>query len=156
MHQKDSERRHLELNCLVLGDDNPRHIFPVKIEKTALVGTLKKVIKDEQKHAFEHVDADTLVLWSVSILVDENLRESLSKLELVDKGSLQPVQELSEIFTGTPVKKHVHIVIKAPPSGECLWLTVSRLYTSAPDYVVSPLSVIYPCTTPVDSLTGLY
>ena len=155
MHQKDSEPRHLELNCFVLGDD-PGRVFSIRIAATDSVITLRKLIKDEQKPAFDHVPAHTLVLWSVSILVDENLRESLSKLELVDKGSLQPVQELSEIFTGTLAKKRVHIVIKAPPSGECVWLTVSRLYTSAPDYAVSPLSVIYPCTTPVDSLTGLY
>jgi len=155
MHPKDSERRHLELNCFVLGDD-PGRVFSIRIAATDSVITLRKLIKDEKQHTFEHVPANTLVLWRVSIPVDENLRESLSKLELVDKGSLQPVQELSEIFTGTPVKKRVHIVIKAPPSGECLWLTVSRLYTSAPDYVVSPLSVISPRTTPVNSLTGLY
>jgi Crinkler effector protein N-terminal domain len=52
----------LEINCLVHGE--PRsHIFPVKIAGTESVGALKKAIKDEKKPAFDHVPADTLVLW---------------------------------------------------------------------------------------------
>lgn len=59
----------LELNCWVLSDDDdPRRIFPVKIAKNETVGTLKKAIKAEKKHAFEHIDADSLDLWQVSYL----------------------------------------------------------------------------------------
>jgi hypothetical protein len=119
MHPKDSERRHLELNCLVLGDDNPSHIFPVKIEKTALVGTLKEVIKDKKKPAFEHVDADTLVLWRVSIPVGGSFKQNLSKLDFVDEQSLSAVDELSEVFAESPVAKHVHVIVRSFPIGEC-------------------------------------
>jgi hypothetical protein len=52
------------LNCLVLGDD-PNHVFPVEIAPTRTVGGLKKAIKGEKKHTFEHIDADALVLWKV-------------------------------------------------------------------------------------------
>jgi hypothetical protein len=53
--------RILELNCLVQGDDL-RNIFPVKIDSTESVGSLKKAIWIEKKHAFQHVDTNTLVL----------------------------------------------------------------------------------------------
>jgi hypothetical protein len=105
-----------DLNCLVLGDD-PSRVFPVRIAATDSVGILRKLIKDEKKHAFEHVDADTLVLWNVSIPLGESFKDSLSKLDLVEERSLLPEQELVEIFTGPPAKKHVHIVVKAPPIG---------------------------------------
>lgn len=59
----------LELNCWVLSDDDdPRRIFPVKIAKNETIGTLKEVIKDKNKHAFEHIDAYSLDLWQVSYL----------------------------------------------------------------------------------------
>ena len=59
----------LNLNCLVLGDDASR-TFPIKIAKSDTVGDLRKLIKDENTPAFDHVPANTLVLWKVSILVN--------------------------------------------------------------------------------------
>jgi hypothetical protein len=56
----------------VEGDDTP-HIFSVKINCTESVGTLKKAIKEEKKHAFQHVDADTLNIWKVGTLVDTHV-----------------------------------------------------------------------------------
>src|SRR5580693_7268569 len=108
----------LVLNCWLLGDD-PTHIFPVKIERTELVGTLKKTIKDEKKHAFEHVDADTLVLWRVSIPVGGSFKQNLSKLDFVDEQSLSAVDELSEVFAESPAPKHVHVIVRSFPIGEC-------------------------------------
>ena len=58
----------LRLNCWVLGDDSSR-VFPVKIAAMESVGTLKKVIKDEKKPAFDHLTADSLDLWMVSDLM---------------------------------------------------------------------------------------
>ena len=109
-----------DLNCLVLGDD-PSCLFPVKIAASESVGILRDAIKDRNKHAFEHVDAKTLVLWKVSIPLNESFKSNLSKLDLVEQRPLLPEQELVEIFTGPPpAKRHVHIVVKAPPIGECL------------------------------------
>jgi Crinkler effector protein N-terminal domain len=60
----------------VLGEDHS-HVFPVEISASKTVGALKKAIKAEKMHAFEHVDADSLILWSVSIPADETLEEKL-------------------------------------------------------------------------------
>jgi hypothetical protein len=49
------------------------HIFPVKITRTESVRTLKKVIKEEKKHVFRHIDADTLKIWKVGALVDTHV-----------------------------------------------------------------------------------
>ena len=56
----------LALNCLVLGETQ-QHIFPVKIDAAEKVGALKEFINEEKKHAFQHVDANTLMLWKVSM-----------------------------------------------------------------------------------------
>ncbi len=37
------------------------------------VGSLKDAVKEKKKPEFDHVSADTLVLWKVSIPVDSNL-----------------------------------------------------------------------------------
>ena len=58
----------LKLNCIVFGDD-PRHIFPVDVERTKTVGDLKNVIKVAKKPEFDHVAADRLELWKVSDLM---------------------------------------------------------------------------------------
>jgi len=108
-----------DLNCLVLGDD-PGRVFPVKIAASESVGILRKLIKDEKKPAFDHVDADTLVLWKVSIPVDKSFKESLSRNDFVEEHQVEPMQELVDIFTEPLVKKHIHIMIKAPPIGAFL------------------------------------
>jgi hypothetical protein len=50
---------------MVFGDDL-KSIFQVKISATEPVSALKKVIKEEKRHAFQDVDADALRLWKVS------------------------------------------------------------------------------------------
>ena len=109
----------LELNCLVLGEDHS-HVFPIEISSSKTVGALKKAIKKDKTHAFQHVDADALVLWSVSVPADGTLEEELSKLELVDEESLSPVKDLAQIFSSGPMKQHIHILVQAPPDGTCL------------------------------------
>jgi hypothetical protein len=107
----------LDLNCLVLGHD-ASHIFPIEIAESKTVGTLRKAIKDEKRPAFDHVPADTLLLWKVSIPVNRNLTENLSKLDFVDEGSLLPVKRLSGVFSDQPEDEHLHIVVRVPPAGE--------------------------------------
>src|SRR6266550_5347518 len=104
----------LQLNCWVLGED-PNRIFPVMIERTASVGALKDAIKDEKRPAFDHIPADALVLWKVSVLARrEDLEEDVKKLNLDNKHSLWPVVKLSLLFSDQPVDDHLHIVVKAP------------------------------------------
>jgi hypothetical protein len=108
----------LELNCFV-HDDDPRHVFPVKIARTESVGTLKKAIKEEKKVALEHVDADALRLWKVSIPVNGGFKENVSRVELKDEDELSPVDTLSDVFSEVPARKHLHIIVFcSPPNGE--------------------------------------
>jgi hypothetical protein len=65
----------------VLGD-GPLNVFPVKISKTETVGVLRKLIKDEKRPVFDHVTADSLILWKVSIPVDLSLKWKLGELQL--------------------------------------------------------------------------
>ena len=108
----------LNINCLVLGDDASR-TFPIKIAKSDTVGSLRKLIKEEKSHTFQHVDADTLVPWKVSILVNRSLTQNLSNCTFADESSLLPVDELSEVFSDSPAQRHLHIVVSAPPASEC-------------------------------------
>jgi len=116
--------RILELNCLVLGDD-PNHVFAVEISNAKTVSALKKAIKNEKKHTFQHVDADALVLWNVSVPVDRSLEENINNFFLANEESLSPVHKLSKVFPDLPEEEHLHIVVKSPPIGECESLVAS-------------------------------
>ena len=108
----------LNLNCLVLGDDASR-TFPIKIAKSDTVGDLRKLIKEENTPAFDHVPTNTLVLWKVSILVNRSLTENLSNRTFSNESPLLPVDELSEVFSDSPAQRHLHIVVSALPASEC-------------------------------------
>jgi hypothetical protein len=101
----------LEINCLVHGEPRSR-IFPVEIASTKTVGALKDAIKEKKQHTFQHVDADALVLWRVSVPDNQDLVETLG--DLVDEESLSPVHGLSKVFSNRPKEEYLHIVVKGP------------------------------------------
>ncbi len=103
----------IQLNCWVLGKD-PNRVFTVEIERTASVGALNDAIKDKMRPAFDHIPADALILWKVSVPVDDDFEENLAKLNLDSKHSLWPVVKLSSLFADQPVDDHLNIVVKAP------------------------------------------
>jgi Crinkler effector protein N-terminal domain len=107
------------LNCLVLGDDRS-DIFTIEIEDTKTVSILKNGIKD----AFQYVSLKGLLLWKVHLPIDKNIKKKVENLGLVVDESLLPDEELSEVFSEPPARKHLHIVVKAPPAGESRWLSV--------------------------------
>ena len=74
----------------------------------------------EKKPAFDHIPADTLVLWSISIPVDKSFKDSLNDFEPADEESLLPVDRVSEVFVNVPEKRRLHIIVKAPPIGACV------------------------------------
>jgi hypothetical protein len=115
----------LELNCFIHGDD-PGHVFPVKIAPTESVGTLKKYIKQEKQVALEHVDADALRIWNVSIPVDDDFEDSVNKLELRVEEELSPVKRLS--ILDEPEDEHLHVVVRSPPAGEFVLVVSLSLY----------------------------
>jgi hypothetical protein len=55
----------------------------------------------------------------VFIFVDEEFAQKLSNLDFVDKKPLSPVDDLIEVFPDAPARKHLHIVVQPPPTGEC-------------------------------------
>ena len=108
----------LLLNCWVFGEDSTC-IFPVKIDRDENVGALKKAIKEEKKKAFDHIDANSLDVWNVSIPIDEdaNLVAQVKNLKVLETKSLLPVQLLSGIFRNV-VGQHLHVIVRAS-TGEC-------------------------------------
>lgn len=98
----------------MVGKDR-NHVFPVKIASTESVGTLKELIRDKKKYAFERVDADDLKLWKVSIPVDDDFRENVNKAGLGDEATLSPVDGLTDVFSGPPTPKFLHIIVRSPP-----------------------------------------
>ena len=104
----------LALNCLVSGAD-PDHIFTIEIANTKNISALKKAIKDEKKPAFDHVPADTLVLWKVDFLVDGILDENLRNF--IGEEPLLPLDKLSKVFSNVH-ETDLHIVVGRPP-GAC-------------------------------------
>ncbi|KAG1786298.1 uncharacterized protein HD556DRAFT_1445184 [Suillus plorans] len=99
------------LNCLVLGD-HPRNIFPVKISSTKIVGNLKDLIKEKNKHKFDAADAKDLELWKVDLLLDDTFERNLNELQLDHKKSLSPVDEMLKVFDSPPQPMHLHILVQ--------------------------------------------
>ncbi|KAG2090214.1 uncharacterized protein F5147DRAFT_28683 [Suillus discolor] len=105
------------LNCLVLGD-HPRNIFPVRIRSTKIVGNLKDLIKEKNKHKFDAADAKDLELWKVDLPVDDTLKRNLNELQLDHKKSLSPVDGMLKVFDSPPQAMHLHILVQPPlPAG---------------------------------------
>jgi hypothetical protein len=109
----------LELNCLVLGDD-PSHIFTIEIQGTKNISALKKAIKEEKKHTFQHVDADALKLFKANLPVDDGLDVKLTRFRPEDKGdrSLSSALERLRDAFGDATDNHLHVIILPPPAGE--------------------------------------
>jgi len=97
----------LQLNCWVLSEDSTR-IFPVKIDRDENVGGLKKAINEEKK-AFNHIDANSLELWEVSFPIDDHASKK-SQTE----PPLKSNKKLSFLWHGNPSDDDLHILVKAP------------------------------------------
>src|ERR1700738_4202598 len=98
----------LELNCLVLGDDTS-HIFTIDIGGTKKVSTLKELIKDKNKPAFDHVPAHALNIFKVSLPVDDGLDAALKCFRPEDEKDhllSNTVQRLKGVF-GDPIDEHL-------------------------------------------------
>ena len=117
----------LLLNCWVLGEDSAR-IFSVEINGNKNVGCLKNAIKEEMKPAFDHITANSLDVWNVSIPIDRdtNIEEQVENLKVLQTKCLLPVELLSNIFRNV-VEKYLHVIVWAS-TGEC-----------SPDFACPPL-----------------
>jgi len=121
----------LELNCLV-SDDEPSHIFTIEIANFKNVSALKKAIKDEKKHKFQHVDADNVTLWKVSFPVNESLQENVGNV--IHENSLSPVDRLSTIFSDVS-DGCLHVVVRSP--------TIAAPHQASPNRPESHLTSVW-------------
>jgi hypothetical protein len=107
----------IALLCLVHGD-SADHAFPVRIDKTLLIGDLKKEIKKEKAPEFDKFAADKLNLWKVDISYDDE--DAVKQLALKETDVIKkmlPASEIGEYFENTPTKKCIHVVIECPAAG---------------------------------------
>ena len=99
------------LFCLVYGEPSVR-AFPVKIKRGEFVAMLKDLVKEEHKPALDHVPANALDLWQVSIPEEDD--EGLKDFVLEDSKMLRPMRKISSVFEGDPLEYHIHIIVRVP------------------------------------------
>ena len=107
----------LSLNCFILpidGKPNPNQIFTVEILESKNVSILKRLIKEEQPHRLNHVDASELILSQVSLLVDNDLEESLKNVDLTP---LKPLLPVSQVFPRVE-ENRLQVTVQVPTNGE--------------------------------------
>ncbi|KAG0247427.1 hypothetical protein BG011_001535 [Mortierella polycephala] len=105
----------LTLFCLISGN-LASSAFPVELSPDKAVGALKDAIILKKPNAFEHIDANDLVLWRATIPTNENAGdESVIKLDgLDDKTKLgNPRISLSKLFPESP-DDNTYIIVERP------------------------------------------
>jgi hypothetical protein len=112
----------LRLFCYVR-DEHSNQAFEVKIGNDESVAALKEAIKAKKRPEFDHIPADSLVLWASSVPYNENLKENVERLNLDYDKSLQPLDSLSGIFSSELEKKSIHVVVDNPPYSAFSYVT---------------------------------
>jgi hypothetical protein len=98
-------------------DKNGFKPFVIQIDSSALVGTLKKMIKDEDP-SLSNIAAHHLKLYKVEIPRSEDI-PAVAKNKLTENpGELPDLDEMDEVFVGGPKKRLVHIIVQVPKSGK--------------------------------------
>ncbi|KAG9061138.1 hypothetical protein KI688_007768 [Linnemannia hyalina] len=119
----------LNLFCLVDGEATP---FSIEVDRTKTVDHLKDLIKAKKANAYSDVDADVLTLWRVSIPIDPpNKRKPIVLTEVQSAAELDPTDDVSDVFEGTPPKKTIHLIVQRP----------SPVHAPVPARACTPLSV---------------
>ncbi|KAF8915298.1 hypothetical protein BGZ58_005497, partial [Dissophora ornata] len=104
----------LTLFCLVDGDATS-NAFPVEIKSTKTIGDLKKLIKVEQSPDFDYIAANNLTLWHVAHPVIAANKHQPVLLNAIDSPTeLDPTDDIADVFTETPPKKTIHIIVERP------------------------------------------
>ncbi|KAF8928766.1 hypothetical protein BGZ47_001448 [Haplosporangium gracile] len=101
----------LTLFCLISGEP-ASGAFSVKVNPTATVDDLKDAITSKKPNAFEHIDANDLVLWRVSIPDDDDLSVPLDSVS--EKKKLKATTKLSKVFDAELPEDTIHIVVERP------------------------------------------
>ena len=74
----------LELNCFFLAKDH-HLIFSIDIGCTKKVSSLKELVKDKNKPAFDHVPAHALDIFKVSLRLNDSLESALKLVQPEDE-----------------------------------------------------------------------
>jgi Crinkler effector protein N-terminal domain len=107
----------LGLWCFVLGDKPPSmRVFQVQVPLEANIAGLKEVIKEKKRPEFDHIAANMLDLYRVTVPMD-NLDEFNDIGPDSLKDGLLPRQKLSQVFAGLPTDDYLYIVAVPPPGG---------------------------------------
>jgi|SRR5690554_3532213 len=108
----------LTLFCLISGE-LASEAFKVKLDVHSDVFDLKKAIIEEKPNAFEHIDANNLVLWRATISFEEEGIITLDGLD--DKTKLgNPRTSLSKLFPESP-DETTYIVVERPKGMFCVY-----------------------------------
>jgi hypothetical protein len=101
------------LFCVVEGESTS-NAFPVEIEPTKSIGSLKDAIKTKKSPRFNDIAADKLKLYKVSIPVVATRREDEITLDpqSKSKGELSPVTRISKVFAEEPPEETIHIIVQ--------------------------------------------
>ena len=107
----------ITLFCLVDGEATS-NAFSVKILSSGTVDDLKELIKTKKTNVFSNVDADQLTLWRVFhpvIVANKHQPVLLSSID--SAAELDPMDEIADVFRGTPPKRAIHIIVQRPSPG---------------------------------------
>lgn len=99
------------ITCWVFGDDPDRCVF-VKMPLNKNVADLKKAIKQEKMPALDHLPADKLQLYKVSVLFDEHFEEQVNTLNLTTEHRLSPRTKLHSLFLQQSGDDYLDLVVK--------------------------------------------
>ena len=106
----------ITLCCLVHGEPSSSY-FLVTVGNDKDVHDLRVLIKKKSEPYFDDLASWQLELWVVSIpLNSPNLGDSSVDIANVLRGTEFPPNTIGDIFTGQPIKNHIHIIIESPTS----------------------------------------
>ncbi|KAF9180525.1 hypothetical protein BGZ50_006168 [Haplosporangium sp. Z 11] len=109
-----------KVNC---GYQATTNAFSVKVPSSDTVNDLKEPIKNKKLVDFEHVDANNLTLWHVAHPIIAANKHQSALLNAIDSlTELDPTDDIADVFTETPPKKTIHVIIRRPSSVHALAL----------------------------------
>ena len=109
------------LNCWLHGEAIHK-IFPVDVSRTKTLGALKQAIKAERSGIFGSIDAANLRLYHVPNCTSQDLEKIAKGIDFDQL--LLGVMLLSDIFSATLVKDHIHIIVCGPSPGVSIFGSV--------------------------------
>ncbi|KAF9090364.1 hypothetical protein BGX27_002282, partial [Mortierella sp. AM989] len=104
----------LTLFCIVSGEQ-ASNAFPIKVSSTETIGEFKNAIKMGKPSAFKHIEASDLVIWRVSIPIDEDADdETIAANNIDSKRLLKATGSLSNAFKDGVPEGTIHIIVERP------------------------------------------